>query len=188
MRIVVVTTQMLFAESSTELTARALCQALRMAGHEADQVRIPFEPADARSIVPQMLAHRLLDLTESMGTRIDRLVALEFPGTLIPHPAKRIWLQSHQDGADEAQYRPFGGLAGTDAENGGEGEDGGGDDAVVQTIRRAETAAFREAGRVLVVAERIEARLRRFHGVVGRLSPVPTDNAGWALLVRGIVT
>ena len=180
MRIVVVTTQMLFAESSTELTARALCQALRMAGHEADQVRIPFEPADARSIVPQMLAHRLLDLTESMGTRIDRLVALEFPGTLIPHPAKRIWLQSHQDGADEAQYRPFGGLAGT--------EDGGEDDAVVQTIRRAETAAFREAGRVLVVAERIEARLRRFCGVAGRLSPVPTDDAGWALLVRGIVT
>ena len=67
-------------------------QALRRAGHEAEIVSIPFNGRPECRLIEQMLACQLLDLEESMGTRIDRLVGLTFPAYLVSHSVKVIWL------------------------------------------------------------------------------------------------
>lgn len=75
------------------------------AGHEADIVTFPFNPAVPERIGDQMLACRLIDLTEVHGTKVDRLIALKFPAYLIPHPHKIVWvLHQHRAAYDLWDY------------------------------------------------------------------------------------
>jgi glycosyltransferase involved in cell wall biosynthesis len=92
MRIGIATTQVPFLHDSSLTQAEELVQALRRAGHEAEIVSVPFNGRPECRLVEQMLACQLLDLEESMGTRIDRLIGLTFPAYLVSHSAKVIWL------------------------------------------------------------------------------------------------
>lgn len=92
MRIVVATTQVPFMRGGAEIHAENLVNVLRNAGHEAEIVAIPFKWYPPEKILDTMLACRLLDLSESCGQKIDKLIALKFPAYLIPHPNKVVWL------------------------------------------------------------------------------------------------
>ena len=91
MRVAVVTTYTPFRLSADKARAAALCTALRAEGVEAELVAVPFSAAPPLAIPPQLLACRLLDLSESMGTRIDRLIAVSLAAGAIPHPDKTLW-------------------------------------------------------------------------------------------------
>ena len=92
MRILVVTTQVPFVKGGAEVLAEDLVKALQDTGHEAELVTIPFKWYPPTRILDQMLACRLLDLSESSGTKIDRVIAMKFPAYLAEHPKKTIWL------------------------------------------------------------------------------------------------
>ena len=107
MRIVIATVQIPFVSGGAESHAAGLKAALEREGHEAEIVTVPFNPAVPERIADQMLACRLLDLTEIHGTRVDRLIGLKFPAYLIPHPNKVIWvLHQHRAAYDLWDY-PF---------------------------------------------------------------------------------
>lgn len=107
MRIVIATVQIPFVSGGAESHAAGLKAALKREGHEADIVTVPFNPAVPERIADQMLACRLLDLTEIHGTRVDRLIGLKFPAYLIPHPNKVVWvLHQHRAAYDLWDY-PF---------------------------------------------------------------------------------
>lgn len=76
MRIIIATVQIPFVTGGAESHAEGLKSALVREGHEADIVTVPFNPAVPEHIPDQMLACRLLDLTEIHGTPVDRLIAL----------------------------------------------------------------------------------------------------------------
>ena len=78
-RIVVATTFAPFAPAPADGPADALAAACRAGGAEADRVRLPRGPDFA-------LAARLTDVGG------DRLVCLDGPAALLPHPARRVWL------------------------------------------------------------------------------------------------
>jgi hypothetical protein len=63
-------------------------QALRSLGHEAEIVAIPFKWYPPERILAQVLACRLLDLSESGGSPIARVIGLKFPVYLIPTGTK----------------------------------------------------------------------------------------------------
>jgi glycosyltransferase involved in cell wall biosynthesis len=106
-RIVIATVQIPFVSGGAESHAAGLKAALIRAGHEAEIVTVPFNPAVPERIPDQMLACRLFDLTEIHGTRVDRLIALKFPAYLIPHPQKVVWiLHQHRAAYDLWDY-PF---------------------------------------------------------------------------------
>jgi glycosyltransferase involved in cell wall biosynthesis len=106
-RIVIATVQIPFVTGGAESHAAGLKAALIRAGHEAEIVTVPFNPAVPERIPDQMLACRLLDLTEIHGTRVDRLIGLKFPAYLIPHPNKVVWvLHQHRAAYDLWSY-PF---------------------------------------------------------------------------------
>ena len=107
MRIVIATVQIPFVSGGAEAHAAGLKDALVREGHEAEIVTVPFNPAEPERIADQMLACRLLDLSEIHGTRVDRLIGLKFPAYLIPHPNKVVWvLHQHRAAYDLWNY-PF---------------------------------------------------------------------------------
>jgi hypothetical protein len=74
---------------------RALELALQEQGHEADAIRIPFDP-DPDALWAQLLAFRLTDV----GDR-GVLVATATPCHLLRHPHKVLWLDEHYSWIDD---------------------------------------------------------------------------------------
>jgi glycosyltransferase involved in cell wall biosynthesis len=106
-RIVIATVQIPFVSGGAEAHAAGLKAALIQEGHDAEIVTVPFNPAIPERIPDQILACRLLDLTEIHGTPVDLLIGLKFPAYLIPHPKKVVWvLHQHRAAYDLWDY-PF---------------------------------------------------------------------------------
>src|SRR3954447_2497188 len=92
MRVLIATTQVPFVRGGAEMLAEGLRDAMIAAGHEAEIMAFPFKWYPADVMAAQLLAARLLDLSEFSGMRIDRVVGLKFPAYLIPHPDRVLWL------------------------------------------------------------------------------------------------
>jgi hypothetical protein len=101
MRILITTVQVPFIRGGAEILAEGLRDALRSEGHEAEIVAIPFKWYPPERILEQILACRLLDITETMGMPIDRVIGLKFPAYFIPHTNKVLWiLHQHRTAYD----------------------------------------------------------------------------------------
>lgn len=153
MRIIIATVQIPFVSGGAESHAEGLKAALIAAGHEADIVAVPFNPAVPERIPDQMLACRLLDLTEIHGSAVDRLIALKFPAYLIPHPNKVVWvLHQHRAAYDLWNY-PFEDLSASPRGV-----------LVREAIRRADQQ-LAEAKAVFANSKNIANRLGHFCGI-----------------------
>lgn len=101
MRILIATVQVPFIRGGADAHAEGLRDALRASGNQAEIVAVPFKWYPPETILDHMLACRLLDLSEVMGTAIDLLIGLKFPAYLIPHPNKVLWiLHQHRTAYD----------------------------------------------------------------------------------------
>ena len=90
MRIVIASMCIPFAQHpGTGLVEQLRAQLVRR-GYSAEVVLLPFIP-DWRTLVEQTAAVRLLDLTESCGNRIDRLITVRYPSFALKHPNKVAW-------------------------------------------------------------------------------------------------
>ena len=92
MRIVIATAQIPFVSGGAEVLVTNFLEAIRAHGHEADVVALPFKWYPATEIPKQVLMARLVDLSESDGRPIDRVIALKFPAYCVRHPRKVLWL------------------------------------------------------------------------------------------------
>src|SRR5258708_33811416 len=91
MRILIATTHVPFVRGGAEMHADGLRQALRVAGHEAEIVALPFKWYPPETILDHMLACRLLDLTEVMGAPVDIFIGFKFRAYMTHHPNKVLW-------------------------------------------------------------------------------------------------
>jgi glycosyltransferase involved in cell wall biosynthesis len=154
MRVGVLTVQVPFIQGGAELLARNLVTALREAGHEAEILSMPFKWFPPDAIAPQMLAARLLDVTESSGRVIDRVIGLKFPAYLIEHPNKVLWiLHQHRTAYDLWEH----GLGDLNGQPGG--------DAAMQAIRAADDVAIPQARRVFTISRLVSERLAHYNGI-----------------------
>jgi glycosyltransferase involved in cell wall biosynthesis len=155
MKVLVVTARVPFIRGEGEILADNLCQALSTAGHSAELISIPFKHYPPNCIPDHMLACRLLDLTESCGVRIDRVIGLKFPAYLIPHANKVIWLlHQHRPAYDLWDHPRAGDLI--------QYPDG---PVIRETIRHADRELIPEAKAVYTLSEKVSDRLRRFCGI-----------------------
>jgi len=92
MRVLIATTQVPFVRGGAEILAEGLAHALRTDGHTAEIVAIPFKWYPPDRLLDHMLASRLLDITESSGIPVDRVIGLKFPAYFMPHPNKVLWM------------------------------------------------------------------------------------------------
>lgn len=90
-RIAVVTSSPPFAEGGHLVIARALIQALRDAGHEADLVTTPQNRFGRQASA--YVANWLTDVgVDGLGRRIDQVISFRFPSYAVRHERHVCWL------------------------------------------------------------------------------------------------
>lgn len=154
MRIGIATVQVPFVRGGAEALAGGLQAALEAAGHEAEIISLPFKWYPAARIPEHMLAARLMQVEESCGQRIDRLIGLKFPAYLMPHPSKRLWLLHQYRSAYDFWEQPFGDLR--------HAPDGAHVRAVIQN---ADTALLGECEALYAISQIVSDRLLQFNGL-----------------------
>jgi glycosyltransferase involved in cell wall biosynthesis len=154
MRILIATAQVPFIRGGAEILAEGLMHALRAQGHQAEIVAIPFKWYPPERILDQVLACRLLDVGESAGDPVDRVIGLKFPAYLIPHPRKVLWLLHQFRTAYELWDHPLGDLH--HYANGPQ---------VREAIQRIDRCLIPEAKAVFTISKNVSSRLWRHCGI-----------------------
>jgi glycosyltransferase involved in cell wall biosynthesis len=164
--ILIATVRIPFVYGGAEILAEGLRRVLIKAGHRVEIVAIPFKPYPPQRILDQMLASKLLDLTEAAGMRVDRLIGLKFPAYLIPHPRKVIWMIHQHRQAYDLWRHPLSDLD---------------KDAHGEQVRAAIQCADRElnalTGHVFAISQNVADRLRTYCGVDARRLYHPPEEA-----------
>ncbi len=154
MRILIATVQVPFVRGGAEILAEGLRHALLEAGHDAEVVAIPFKWYPAERILDHMLACRLLDLTESCGAKIDKLIALKFPAYFVEHPAKGLWLAHQHRTAYDLWESPH-----ADLLHQGIGSQ------LRAAIQKADRQAISHTNSVFTISRNVSRRLKQFCGL-----------------------
>jgi glycosyltransferase involved in cell wall biosynthesis len=154
MRILILTVQVPFVRGGAECHAESLRDALRAAGHAAEIAAIPWKGYPAERIIEQMLACRLLDVTESMGTPIDLVIGLKFPAYLVPHPNKVLWILHQHRQAYELWDTPFSNLSHSPA-----------GPEVREAICKADQQYIPEARAIFANSKNVSKRLKQFNNI-----------------------
>ena len=168
MRIAVVRPQVPFARGGVEIFSDALVEELRVRGHEADSVTVPFKWYPGARVLTQAFLWRLLDLTESDGKRIDMVVATKFPSYLVRHPEKRVWLVH--------QFRQAYELDRTDLGQFGESPE---DRAIRRQVQELDRVGLGEASRLFATSQNVAGRLERSTGLVAEVMPHPAQDLAY---------
>jgi glycosyltransferase involved in cell wall biosynthesis len=154
MRIVIATVQVPFVRGGAEILAEELRDALESEGHEAEIAAIPFKWYPPERILDHMLACRLLDVTESSGTPVDRVIGLKFPAYFIPHPNKVLWiLHQYRTAYELWDHQTLGDLI--RFPNGVQ---------VRNAVRKADVQLISEAKRVFTISGTVSKRLKEYCG------------------------
>ncbi|MDF4002851.1 glycosyltransferase family 4 protein [Luteibacter sp. PPL552] len=148
MKILVVNNMAPFVWGGAEELAVHLARNLRVAGHESEILRVPFQWEPAQGIVSQMLLARTLELYN-----VDRVIALKFPAYLVRHPHKTLWLLH--------QYRQAYDLYDAGQTNIAADQEG---DELRQLIKGADDETFREARAIYTNSDVTRKRLADYNG------------------------
>lgn len=166
-RILVCEAQVPFVRGGAESLVRELVAQLRLHGHDTELVSVPFKWYPKAEILAHAAAWRLLDLEESTGRRIDRVIATKFPTYFARHSNKVTWLVH--------QYRAAYELAGTIFSEFQHAEE---DVAVRDEIVRLDTTMLAESREIFTIARTVTARLARYNGLPSETLYHPPRLAG----------
>ena len=103
MKLALCAVQVPFVRGGAEYHLDNLYNELIKRGYEVEYIKIPFKWYPPQEILNHSLVWRLLDLTESNGTKIDGVIATKFPSYLVRHQNKVVWLlHQHRSAYDWA--------------------------------------------------------------------------------------
>ncbi|MGH3001877.1 MAG: glycosyltransferase family 4 protein [Gaiellaceae bacterium] len=162
MRIAVCAPRVPFVRGGAELMADDLVGALRARGHDAELVTMPFKWYPGTRVLDQAFLWRLVDLTESDGRPIDRVIATKFPAYCVRHPNKVAWVLHQFRQAYDYDRTELGQFSESPE-----------DRATRCAVERLDGVAFAEARRVFATSQNVADRLSRFNGVDGDVLPHP---------------
>lgn len=166
MKILITTVQVPFVRGGAEILTEELVKALAQKGHEAEIVTIPLKWYPPERILDCMLACRLLDITESHGQKIDRVIGLKFPAYLIPHPHKVLWLLHQYRDAYDIWGGPY-----CDLCNYPQGS------VIRDSIIQADNKIFHESSAIFTIADNVSKRLKHFNQIDAKSLYHPPQNA-----------
>lgn len=152
MRVAVCSGQIPFIHGGAEVLTQALAEQLRLRGHEAEVIQIPFRWYPKSEILKGYLAWRLINLDESEGRPIDRVIALKFPAFLVQHPYKVTWLIQ--------QFRQAYELFGTEHSHFSRSPE---DDELRRAIWRMDTTTLAESRKLFSISANVSSRLLRYN-------------------------
>jgi glycosyltransferase involved in cell wall biosynthesis len=168
MRVAVCAPQVPFVRGGAELMADDLVAALQRRGHEAELVTIPFKWYPGARVLDQAFLWRLVDLTESDGRQIDRVIATKFPAYCVRHPNKVAWVLHQFRQAYDYDRTELGQFSESPE-----------DRATRRAVERLDARALGEARRVFATSRNVADRLRRWNGVDAELLPHPPQTLAY---------
>ena len=165
--------QVPFVHGGAELLVRGLVDELTRRGYRAERVSVPFKWYPKDGLLTGAAAWRMIDLSESNGTRIDAVIATKFPTYFVRHPNKITWLLH--------QYRAIYDLCGTPYSDFDHTER---DVRLRDRLIALDNDVLAESKRLFTIARNTSARLARYNGITaeplyhppplaGRLQPGP---------------
>ncbi len=166
-RILVCEAQVPFIRGGAESLVRSLVAELREHGHDVDLVSIPFKWYPKGEILAHAAAWRVVDLSESAGRPVDRVICTKFPTYFVRHPSKVTWLVH--------QYRAAYELAGTVFS---EFEHAPEDVGVRERLMALDTEMLGESRAIYTIARTVSARLARYNGLASEVLYHPPRLAG----------
>jgi glycosyltransferase involved in cell wall biosynthesis len=180
-RIAVCAPQVPFVRGGAEVMADDLVSALRSRGHEAELVTVPFKWYPGTRVLDQAFLWRLLDLTESDGRPIDRVIATKFPAYCVRHPNKVAWVLHQFRQAYDYDRTELGQFSESPE-----------DRATRRAVARLDAVALGEARQVFATSRNVADRLARFNGIEAEVLPHPpqalpyrsADSEGFVLSVN----
>jgi glycosyltransferase involved in cell wall biosynthesis len=162
MRVVVAAPQVPFVHGGAELMAEDLVAALRARGHDAELVTVPFKWYPGTRVLDQAFLWRRVDLTESDGRAIDRVIATKFPAYCVRHPNKVAWVLHQFRQAYDYDRTELGQFSESPE-----------DRATRRAVERLDAVALGEARRVFATSRNVADRLKRFNGIDAAVLPHP---------------
>jgi len=154
MKIAIATVQVPFYTGGAELHAQMLKDELRIRGHQAEIVTIPFKWYPTTTLLDCMVMGRMMDLTEVNGETIDCVIAMKFPAYYCKHPNKVLWLlHQHRQAYDlwDTEYGDIHKLP--------DGE------YIREMIRTHDIKYIDEAKKVYTNAQNTSNRLKHYNGI-----------------------
>ena len=146
--------QVPFVHGGAEIHVRELVRELRERGYLAELVSVPFKWYPKEEILPHAAAWRLLDLTESNGRTVDRVIASKFPTYFVRHPHKVAWLIHQYRAAYELCGTEYSDFSHTDLDVG-----------LRDKLISLDTEMLGECRAIFSNARNTAARLKRFNGL-----------------------
>lgn len=160
MKVLVVNNMVPNIRGGAEELADHLVANLRLAGHDAELLRIPFRWDPAEKIIDEMLMCRGFRLIN-----VDRVIALKFPAYLVPFDNKVFWLLH--------QFRQAYDLFDAGQSHIPSNEEG---NALREAIMEADNMAFGRARAIHCVGREVQKRLQQYNGVRSDVLRAPLND------------
>ena len=165
MRVAVCAPQVPFVRGGAEVVTDVLVDELRARGHEAETVTVPFKWYPGSRVLDQAFLWRLVDLTESDGVPIDRVIATKFPAYCVRHPNKVAWVLHQFRQAYDYDRTELGQFSESPE-----------DRATRRAVERLDAVALGEAHKVFATSRNVADRLRRYNGIEAQVLPHPPQS------------
>jgi glycosyltransferase involved in cell wall biosynthesis len=156
-----------FVTGGAELHVTGLVDELRRQGYRAERVSVPFKWYPKTELLAQAAAWRLVDLSESNGQPIDRVIATKFPTYFVRHPHKITWLFH--------QYRAIYDLCGTPYSEFDHTE---ADVRLRDRLMALDNEVLGESKKIFANARNTAGRLERYNGLTAEPLYHPPPLAG----------
>lgn len=166
MRIVVAEARVPFVRDGAELHVQSLVTQLRLRGHEAETVTLPFN-GRKDELLDQACAWRMLNMSTSNARPIDAVIATRFPTWFARHPRKIVWLIHQHRAAYELFGTPYSDFSDSEP-----------DTRLRQRIAALDSRMFSECERILTNSRNTAKRVEHFNGVSARPLYHPPPLAG----------
>src|SRR2546429_23273 len=92
--VLVLGAQVPFARGGAENLNAGLVQAIGTHAPDVavDLVQLPLKHYPEQRLLTELMAWRLIDVTEANGEKVDLVIATKFPSYAVRHPNKVLWL------------------------------------------------------------------------------------------------
>ena len=154
-RVLVLGAQVPFVRGGAELLNESLVNEInKLDGYQAELVQLPYKWYPEEQLFDDMMAWRMLDLSESNGKKIDLVIGTKFPTYAVKHPNKVLWLVHQHRYFYDLEFSKYDGLH--TIENSKQIRD---------KIRTIDTKIINECEATYTIAQNVSDRLKKYNNI-----------------------
>lgn len=165
--ILICASQVPFNYGGAEILVEDLYNQLKKRGYEVDIVKLPFKWYPKKQVIYDSLAWRMLDVTESNGKKVDRVICTKYPSYIVKHPNKVVWLVH--------QLRQAYDLLNTENSEFSIG-DKYENRQLLKSIYNIDNKTLGEAKKVFTISKNVSGRLKRYNNIDSSVLYPPVRN------------